>query len=72
MRKLWQRACREAKLEGKTPHILRHTAGYQMAKAGVSQQLIMQVMNHKSLALSARYAHASTTHKLRIADKVFG
>lgn len=53
-------------------HELRHGHGYQLAKNGVSQQLIMQSMGHRTLTASARYAHASITDKKAVIAKVFG
>lgn len=69
---LWRRITREAKLEGRVFHELRHGHGYQLAKAGVSQQLIMASMGHRTLVASARYAHASTADKAAVIAKVFG
>ena len=69
---LWNRIAREARLEGRVFHELRHGHGYQLAKAGVSQQMIMQSMGHRTLTASARYAHASIEDKRAVIAKVFG
>lgn len=69
---LWQRIAREARLEGRVFHELRHGHGYQLARAGVSQQLIMASMGHRTLTASARYAHASIADKQAVIAKVFG
>lgn len=69
---LWARTCREAGLPGRVFHELRHGHGYQLAKSGVSQQLIMASMGHRTLSASARYAHASVTDKQAIIARVFG
>jgi integrase len=71
-RPLWVRIAKEARLAGRVFHELRHGHGYQLARAGVSQQMIMQSMGHKSLAASARYAHASVADKKAVIAKVFG
>ena len=71
-RRLFRRACEEAGLPQVTPHWLRHSAGYALARAGVGQAMLMQILGHKSLASSARYMHQSADDKLRIADSVFG
>jgi integrase len=71
-RPLWQRIATGARLEGRVFHELRHGHGYQLARAGVSQQMIMQSMGHKTLAASARYAHASISDKKAVIAKVFG
>ena len=47
-----------AKLEGITPHVLRHSAASWMAAAGVPATTIAQRLGHASAAFSmARYAH---------------
>lgn len=69
---LWRRIAREAKLEGRVFHELRHGHGYALAKAGTSQQLIMQSMGHRTLTASARYAHASIADKQAVIARVFG
>ena len=69
---LWKRIAREARLEGRVFHELRHGHGYALAKAGISQQLIMQSMGHRTLTASARYAHASVDDKKAVIARVFG
>lgn len=71
-RPLWRRIAKEARLEGRVFHELRHGHGYQLARAGVSQQLIMASMGHKTLTASARYAHVSVADKKAVIAKVFG
>ncbi len=71
-RRLWRRAVEEAGMPQATPHWLWHSAGYAMARAGVTQPMIMRAMGHKTLAASARYVHASADDLLEIADRVFG
>ena len=51
---------------------LRHGHGYALARSGVSQQMIMQSMGHRTLTASARYAHASVADKKAVIAKVFG
>lgn len=69
---LWLRVCKEARLPGRVFHELRHGHGYALAKAGTSQQLIMQSMGHRTLTASARYAHASVADKKAVIARVFG
>lgn len=71
-RGLWNRIAREARLEGRVFHELRHGHGYRLAQNGVSQQLIMRSMGHRTLTASARYAHASIDDKRQVIAKVFG
>ncbi len=69
---LWKLITAEARLAGRNFHQLRHGHGYQLAKSGVSQQLIMASMGHRTLTASARYAHASVADKEAIIAKEFG
>ena len=69
---LWRRIADQARLEGRVFHELRHGHGYQLARAGVSQQMIMKSMGHRTLTASARYAHASIEDKKAVIAKVFG
>ncbi|MES2561099.1 MAG: tyrosine-type recombinase/integrase, partial [Pseudomonadota bacterium] len=62
----------EAGLTGHVFHELRHGHGYLLAKNGVSQQMIMQSMGHRTLSASARYAHASIADKQAVIARVFG
>jgi integrase len=69
---LWRRIAKESRLEGRVFHELRHGHGYQLARAGVSQMMIMQSMGHRTLTASARYAHASIDDKKAVIARVFG
>jgi integrase len=69
---LWERITQAAGLAGRVFHELRHGHGYMLARAGVSQQLIMASMGHKTLTASARYAHASVSDKKAVIARVFG
>lgn len=71
-RPLWLRIAAEARLAGRVFHELRHGHGYALAREGVSQQMIMQSMGHRTLTASARYAHASIADKQAVIAKVFG
>ncbi len=71
-RALWIRIGKEARLPGRVFHELRHGHGYALAREGVSQQMIMQSMGHKTLSASARYAHASVADKKAVIARVFG
>jgi site-specific recombinase XerD len=39
------------------PHDIRHTVGAILATNSVSLEIIAKVLDHKSLATTARYAH---------------
>jgi len=58
-------AVRAAKLDGVNWHTLRHTFCTRPILAGVDVRTCQELMGHKSLALTERYAHVSK----RIATK---
>ena len=71
IRRQWNRAMRVANLTGLTFHSLRHGCGHALAQSGESQGMIMRYLNHQSLTAAARYMHASSVDKQRVAAKVF-
>ena len=71
-RKLWDKITVESGFEGYNFHLLRHSCGSAMAKAGVSQANIMNIMGHRTLHASKRYMHLNTSGKAEVIAKVFG
>lgn len=55
-------AVKEAKLEGVTWHILRHTFASRLAMNGQSDSTIAALLRHSGTSLVQRYAHLSPTH----------
>ncbi|MDR3714366.1 MAG: site-specific integrase [Puia sp.] len=56
-------AVEEAKIENMTWHILRHTFASRLVMAGVPLKTVQELMGHKTIAMTARYAHLSPGHK---------
>lgn len=50
----FRRACRDAKLQGVSPHTLRHTAASWMVQAGVSFQKVAAYLGHKDSRTTER------------------
>jgi integrase len=46
-----------------TFHTLRHTCASHLAMAGVDLATIREIMRHKSIEMTLRYAHLSPDHK---------
>jgi integrase len=65
-------ALQKAGIEGFTWHGLRHTFCSWMAMAGVSLKAIQEVAGHKTLSMTARYAHLSSDHKASEIERIVG
>jgi len=46
-------------------HGLRHTFGSRLGMSGADVKTIMEIMGHKTFAMSMRYQHPTPTHKLK-------
>jgi site-specific recombinase XerD len=64
-RKWFATALEQAEIEGVTWHTLRHTFASRLVMAGVDLKTVQELMGHKTIAMTARYAHLAPTHKLR-------
>jgi integrase len=60
-KKWWAAALRKAKIDEFRWHDLRHTFCSRLAQAGVSLKVIQEAAGHKTIAMSARYAHMDHT-----------
>ncbi len=58
----WETAVKKASLVDFTFHDLRHTAASYLAMGGATPHEIAEVLGHKSLEMTRRYAHLSKTH----------
>ena len=63
-------ACKEADIEGVTWHTLRHTFASRLVMAGVDLKTLQDLMGHKTIAMTARYAHLSPDHRLNALEKL--
>jgi integrase len=54
IRRAFEAACRRAKLEGVTPHTLRHTAATWMAEGGVDMRKISRYLGHSRTEVTER------------------
>jgi integrase len=70
--KVWQEALAEAKIKGFVFHGLRHTAASHLAMAGASLTEVGDLLGHRTLAMTRRYSHLSTSHKADLVSRVFG
>ena len=71
-RKFWEQAKASAGIENLRFHDLRHDAASQLVMNGATLHEVAEVLGHRSVQTSARYAHLSVAHKKALTDKVLG
>lgn len=62
-------ACKRAGVRGFVWHDLRHTFASRLVMNGVDIPTVMELMGHKDIKMTMRYAHLSKDHKARMAEK---
>ncbi len=55
-----------AEIKDVTWHTPRHTCASRLAMGGVDLKTVQELMGHKTIAMTARYAHLAPTHKLQV------
>ena len=63
LKRQFDKAINTAKLQGVTFHILRHTCASHLVMAGVDIATVRDILRHKSIEMTLRYAHLSPSHK---------
>jgi integrase len=62
--RIFRPALRRARISNFSWHDLRHTFASRLAMAGVDLRTIQELLGHRTLAMTMRYAHLSRAHKL--------
>lgn len=64
------RAVREARVEDLTWHDLRHTFASRLVMAGVDLRTVQELLGHRSIVMTMRYAHLSPEHSQKALEKL--
>ena len=68
--KPWYKALKEADIEDFRFHDLRHSCASYLAMNGASLLEIADVLGHKQISVTHRYAHLCTLHKQKLINRV--
>jgi site-specific recombinase XerD len=68
--KWFDQAVKDAKLQEFTWHCLRHTFASRLVMAGVDIRTVQELMGHKTIQMTVRYAHLAPKHQLAAVEKL--
>jgi integrase len=71
IRAAWETACTAAGFPGRVPHDMRRSAARNLVRAGVSENVAMRLLGHKTRAVFDRYDVTSEADKIE-AGKLLG
>ena len=63
-------AVREANLKDFSWHCLRHTFASRLVMAGVDLRTVQQLMGHKTIQMTVRYAHLAPEHQMAAVERL--
>src|SRR5213080_1421018 len=66
----FQNACKRAELTDLHFHDLRHTFASQFVMAGGDLYILKEILGHKSITMTQRYAHLSPSYKIKAIDRM--
>jgi site-specific recombinase XerD len=65
-------AVKRARLPDFTWHCLRHTFASRLVMAGVDLRTVQELMGHKTIAMTCRYAHLTSSHQHAAVERISG
>jgi integrase len=66
----FEKAVKEAGIRNFTWHCLRHSFASRMVLAGVDLRTIQELMGHKTISMTVRYAHLAPAHQLAAVERL--
>jgi len=70
--KPWKKALEDAEIKDFRFHDLRHSCASYLAQSGASLLEIADVLGHKQISVTKRYAHLCIEHKVSLINRVLG
>ena len=68
MKRSFKKALRRAKANDFKFHGLRHTFASHLVMAGVDLTTVKELLGHKDIKMTLRYAHLAPAHKVKALD----
>jgi integrase len=70
--KPWKKALKDAEIKDFRFHDLRHTCASYLAQNGATLLEVAEVLGHKQISVTKRYAHLCIEHKSSLINRVMG
>jgi integrase len=66
----WAKAVKAAEITDLRFHDLRYTAASRLVMAGVELYTVKEILGHKTLVMTQRYAHLSPAHQRQAVERL--